>query len=163
VYYQVMVESVYVESPVISYLVARTSRDVVITARQTITGKWWTERRAEFDLYISALVLQELGRGDSEAAKRRLKAVGEIPLLATSPESQSLAEELVAQGAIPANSEEDALHIGLAAAAGIDFLLTWNFKHIYNAHTKVAITSVVESHGFVCPILCSPEELGVEI
>jgi hypothetical protein len=74
-----------------------------------------------------------------------------------------LAEHLVAQGAVPANSEEDALHIGLAAAAGVDVLLTWNFKHINNAHTKVAITVVVESHGFVCPILCSPEELGVEI
>ena len=74
-----------------------------------------------------------------------------------------MAEDLVARGAVPPNSEEDALHIGLAAAAGIVFLLTWNFKHINNAHTKAAITAVVESHGFVCPVLCSPEELGVEI
>lgn len=158
-----MIESVYIESSVIGYLVARPSRDVVITARQTITETWWRERRVEFDLYISALVLQEIGRGDTEAAERRLKAVDGIPLLATSAEAQSLAEDLVAQGAVPANSEEDALHIGLAAAAGMNFLLTWNFKHINNAHTKAAITAVVESQGFVCPILCSPEELGVEI
>ena len=69
----------------------------------------------------------------------------------------------MAQGAVPSNSVEDALHIGLAAAGGVDFLLTWNFKHINNAHTKTAITEVVKSHGFVCPIFCSPEELGVEI
>jgi predicted nucleic acid-binding protein len=158
-----MIESVYIESSVISYLVARPSRDVVITARQTITEIWWRERRVEFELYISALVLQEIARGDAEAAERRLEAVESIPLLATSAEAQSLAEDLVAQGAVPSNSEEDALHIGLAAAGGINFLLTWNFKHINNAHTKTAITDVIESHGFVCPIFCSPEELGVEI
>jgi len=124
---------------------------------------WWREQRANFELYISALVEQEIGRGDVEAAERRLEAVENIPLLAVSSEAQILAEELVSQGAIPANSEEDALHIGIAAASGVDFLLTWNFKHINNAQTKAAIMKVIESHGFVCPILCSPEELGVEI
>ena len=158
-----MTESVYIESSVISYLVARPSRDVVITARQTITETWWFEHRAEFDLYISTLVIQEVGKGDIKAAEKRLNAVEGIPLLATSPEAQHLAEDLITEGAVPAKSVEDALHIGLASAAGIDFLLTWNFKHINNAHTKAAITTVVESHGFVCPILCSPEELGVEI
>jgi hypothetical protein len=158
-----MTESVYIESSVISYLVARTSRDVVVTARQAITEIWWFERRDQFELYISALVVQEIGRGDTEAAERRLNVVENIPLLATSLDAQNLAEELLAQSAVPANSEEDALHIGIAAAAGIDFLLTWNFKHINNAHTKAAITAVVEAHGFVCPVLCSPEELGVDI
>ena len=56
--------------------------------------------------------------------------------------------------------EEDALHIGIAAAQGADYLLTWNFKHINNAETKSVIFKVVESCGFVCPQLCSPEELG---
>lgn len=158
-----MAESVYIESSVISYLVARPSRDVVITARQAITETWWRERRADFELYISSLVVQEIGCGDIEAAERRLKAVEGIPLLAISPEAQHLAESLIVEGTVPVNSEEDALHIGLAAASGVDFLLTWNFKHINNAHTKAAITAVVESHGFVCPMLCSPEELGVEI
>ncbi len=158
-----MVESVYIESSVISYLIARPSRDIVISARQAITETWWREQRTEYDLYISVLVEQEIGQGDIEAAEMRLNAVKNIKLLATSSEAQVLAEDLVAQDAIPANSEEDALHIGLAAAAGINFLLTWNFKHINNAHTKAAITAVVEAHGFYCPMLCSPEELGVEI
>ena len=158
-----MVESVYIESSVISYLVARPSRDVVITARQAITETWWRERRREFELYISTLVVQEIGRGDAEAAKRRLNAVEKIPLLATTSEAQILAVKLLAQGVVPANSEEDALHIGIAAAGGIEFLLTWNFKHINNAHTKAAITAVVEAQGYICPVLCSPEELGVEI
>ncbi len=97
------------------------------------------------------------------AAKRRLEAVTDVPLLAISPEAESLAKALMEQSAIPTSSEEDALHIGIAAAAGIDFLLTWNFKHINNAHTKAAIQRVIEGRGYICPILCSPEELGVEI
>ena len=67
---------------------------------------------------------------------------------------------LLAEKAVPEGSEEDALHIGIAASQGVDFLLTWNFKHINNAETKTAITRLIESAGYVCPQLCSPEELG---
>jgi predicted nucleic acid-binding protein len=158
-----MAQSVYIESSVISYLVARPSRDVVVAARQAITETWWQNQRAEFDLFVSSLVVQEISRGDAAASERRLQALENIPLLATSPEAQRLAEDLLAKGAVPANSEEDALHIAIAAAGGIEFLLTWNFGHINNAQTKAFITTVVESHGFACPILCSPEELGAEI
>jgi hypothetical protein len=61
---------------------------------------------------------------------------------------------------VPEKSKEDAPHIGIAATQGVDYLLTWNFKHINNAEMKSAIFHVVESFGFVCPQICSPEELG---
>lgn len=64
------------------------------------------------------------------------------------------------EGAISSGSEEDALHIAIAAAQGADYLLTWNFRHINNAERKSAIAGVVESFGFACPQICSPEELG---
>jgi hypothetical protein len=115
------------------------------------------------DLFVSSLVVQEISRGDAAASEKRLQAVENIPLLATSSEAQRLAEDLLTKGAVPANSEEDALHIAIAAAGGIEFLLTWNFRHINNAQTKASITTVIESHGFASPILCSPEELGAEI
>ncbi len=158
-----MIESVYIESSVISYLTARPSRDVVVAARQAITETWWLDRRAAFDLYISALVESEISQGDAAAVERRLRAAEGISSIAISPEAQQVAEDLLAQGAVPTGSEEDALHIGIAAAAGIDYLLTWNFKHINNAQTKAAIRATVEAHGYVCPMLCSPEELGAEL
>lgn len=129
-----MAASVYIESSVISYLVARPSRDVVIAARQTITIEWWQGRRPKFDVYISSLALTS--------------------------DAQMLAGRLLAHGAIPGTSVEDALHIGIATAHGMEFLLTWNFKHINNAETKSSIARVIETQGFVCPVLCSPEELG---
>ena len=66
----------------------------------------------------------------------------------------------VSASVIATGSEDDALHIAIAATQGVDYLLTWNFKHINNTGTKKLITRVVESLGYVCPLLCSPVELG---
>ena len=151
---------VYIESSVISYLVSRPSRDGVIAGRQTISHDWWENHRQRFELRVSAMVEEEINRGDSLAAQRRLALIEEIPSLAISDEATQLAELLLTQGAVPHGSEEDALHIGIDAAQGADYLLTWNFKHINNAELKSAITKVVESCGLVCPQICSPEELG---
>lgn len=155
-----MKPTVYIESSVISYLASRPSRDVVIAGRQAISHEWWDNHRQRFELRVSALVEEEISRGDTLAAERRIAWIEEIPSLVISDEATALAELLLAQGAVPRGSEEDALHIGIAAAQGVDYLLTWNFKHINNAEMKAVITKVVESQGFVCPQLCSPEELG---
>ena len=86
--------------------------------------------------------------------------VANIPSLSVSESAAFLAESLINQRVIPVGSEDDALHIAIAATQGADYLLTWNFKHINNAETKKAIIQVVESFGYVCPQICSPEELG---
>ena len=152
--------SVYIESSIVGYLASRPSRDVIVAARQAISHDWWSDHRHRFDLRISALVEEEIRRGDDEVAKRRLGWVAEIPSLKISDQATELAEQLLAEEVVPAGSEDDALHIAIAAAQGADFLLTWNFRHINNAEMKSAITRVVESCGFVCPHICSPEELG---
>ena len=155
-----MVPTVYIESSIISYLVARPSRDVVIAARQAITIEWWSNRRQNFEVLISALVEEEISSGDNEAAALRLKAVEGIASFSVTEQAQALAEHLIKRGAVPPQSVEDALHIAIAAAQGADYLLTWNFKHINNAQTKARIAAAVEEYGYVCPVLCSPEELG---
>lgn len=155
-----MYPSVYLESSIISYLVSRPSRDVVIAGRQAISHDWWDNHRQRFELRVSALVEEELSRGDPLAARRRLELIEGIPSLAISSDATEIAELLLTQGVVPEGSEEDALHIGIAVAQGADYLLTWNFKHINNAEMKSAITRIVEMLGFICPQICSPEELG---
>jgi hypothetical protein len=151
---------VYVESSVISYLTSRPSRDVVIAGRQAITLEWWEKHRHRFELRISVLVEEEISKGDAAAAQLRKDKVDGISRLAVSDEAVRLANLLLHEKAVPAGSEDDALHIGIAASQGADYLLTWNFKHINNAETKANIVRLVESCGFVCPQFCSPEELG---
>lgn len=156
-----MSASVYIESSVISYLTARPSRDVVTAARQAITLDWWQNQRHQYEIYISALVEQEISSGDQIAAQQRLQAVTSIPSVAISPEAQVLAANLIASKAVPPNCVEDAMHIAIAATQGTEYLLTWNFKHINNAETKSLIAKIIETSGYACPVLCSPEELGV--
>ncbi len=156
-----MKTSVYIESSVISYLTARPSRDVVKSARQAITEEWWQKDRKRFEVFISALVEEEISSGDASAACQRLDAVENVPSADISAEAMSIAQALIASSAVPENSKEDALHIGIATANGLDYLLTWNFKHINNTEKKNHITKVVEALGYQCPLLCLPEELGI--
>lgn len=156
-----MPASVYIESSIISYLTSRPSRDVVKAARQAITSEWWIKSKKHYEVYISALVEEEIAGGDPVAAAERLKAVVNIPSILITSEAQLLADALVKAKAVPDNSIRDALHIAIAAAQSIDYLVTWNFRHLNNAETKTLIARVVESNGWICPILCSPEELGV--
>lgn len=155
-----MKSSVYVESSVISYLTARPSRDAVKSARQVLTTEWWHSSQAEFEIFISVLVRKEIAAGDSVAAAERLAIVQNIVVLGTSSEAERVADALITEKALPDNSQEDALHIGIAASHGMEYLLTWNFKHINNARKKSHVMHVVQNLGFSCPILCSPEELG---
>lgn len=155
-----MKPSVYIESSIVSYLASRPSRDVIVAARQAITHDWWSNHKHRFDLRISALVEKEISRGDAVAADRRSSWVTNLASFGISDQAVELAGQLLSCGAVPAGSEEDALHIAIAAAQGADFLLTWNFRHINNAETKSAIADVIGSCGFVCPQICSPEELG---
>ena len=155
-----MPASVYIETSVISYYTGRPSRDLVAAARQTITQEWWEEARDRFELYVSTVVIAEAKTGDPHAAQRRMAAIADLPVLNVNDAAEDLARQLIDQKLIPVNSAEDALHIALATVNGMDFLLTWNFRHINNAEIKARITVAIEALGYECPILCSPEELG---
>lgn len=157
-----MKEKVYLETSIVSYYTARPSRDIVIAARQEITHEIWPNLQKDFDIYISALVIQEVSSGDEQAAKKRLSLVKGIPILEISDKVESLAKSLISENAIPPEFKEDALHIAVASTNGMDFLLTWNFTHINNAFKKSIIIKAVENQGFIPPVICSPEEFQGE-
>ena len=150
---------VYLETSVISYLAARPSRDLLAAAHQQVTADWWAERRQRFDLFISQLVVEEASAGDTSAAARRLQLIDGLELLDLNEASLALAEKLLDQDAVPRHAGEDALHIALAAAHGVDYLLTWNCKHIANAALRERIAKVCSEAGNRAPTICTPEEL----
>jgi hypothetical protein len=154
-----MKASVYMETSIISYLTARPSRDIVMAGHQASTSEWWQERRSKFDIFISQLVWDEASKGDPEAVKRRLKTLKPLPWLQIKRDSRELAKALVEEECFPPNAEDDALHVALATTHGMDFLLTWNFTHIANASTEKQVRGVCEEHGYLMPVICSPEEL----
>jgi len=110
-------------------------------------------------MVVSELVRNEAAGGDREAASARLELIDSLPLIAQNDAVITLAEALVIRGPIPKQSAADALHIALAAVHGIDYLLTWNCKHLANAVQRNQIVALVESAGYACPVICTPEEL----
>ena len=154
-----MKKRVYIETTIVSYLTARSSRDLILAAQQEMTREWWAERRHAFDLRVSQLVFEEAGKGDPGAAVRRLEALGELPILAVTTESLTLAGLLVRPGLLPNEGEADALHLALATVHAMDVLLTWNCNHLANAVLLGGIGRMVRSMGYEMPIVCTPAEL----
>lgn len=153
-----MKSKVYIETTVVSYLAASPTSDLIQSAHQEITRQWWAER-ARFDLFVSRAVVAEARRGDVRAAARRLTALRRIPRLATGPGVVRLADALLRSGALPAKAQIDAVHVAVAAANGIDYLLTWNLRHLANATIRGKIEQAVRDAGMIPPIICTPEEL----
>jgi len=149
---------VYLETTVVSYLTARKSRDPVAVAHQAVTRRWW-RRRKRFDLYCSQVVVDEAGEGDAHAAQRRVAALKGVPSLETSDAVKELAAALVKAAALPKKATEDALHIALATVHGMDYLLTWNCRHIANAEIRNVVAAVAYDYGYGVPVICTPEEL----
>jgi hypothetical protein len=113
----------------------------------------------EFDIFISEFVLAESSQGNSESAARRLAVITNIPELEITETVRLLARALVAEGPIPKGSEIDAYHIAVATVNGMDYLLTWNCKHIANAVIRPKVEEVCRNYGFEPPTICTPQEL----
>jgi hypothetical protein len=158
-----MKPTVYIETTIPSFLKARTTRNVILAGKQEVTKQWWAQRRQEYELFISQLVYDEAARGDSQAAQDRLDALVDIPFLALDEEAVRLSDAIVAASVIPEKAHTDAGHIALAARHGIDFLLTWNCRHIANAEILDRVSEVVAAYDYRLPIICTPDELfGIE-
>jgi hypothetical protein len=156
---QFLMQTIYIETSVISYLASLPSRDVRVAAWQQITTQWWEHEKPKYALFASELVLAEASAGDPKAAQRRLDRLAGIPNLKVSDEAKVLAARLIADGGMPGHAEADALHVATASVHAIDYLLTWNCRHIDNAATKPVVRSICAVAGYVCPEICTPLEL----
>ncbi len=153
-------QKLYLETTVSSYLTARQSRDVIQLARQQITAEWWNKRLNDFDVFISQIVIDEASSGDPDAARKRMKAIQSFPLLEITDEVTELAEKILRKGVIPEKGARDATHIALAVCHGMNFLLTWNCRHIANAEKIKALENICKSEGYELPVICTPEEFS---
>ena len=154
-----MKPSVYIETSVVSYLTARSSRNAVVAAYQEVTREWWRTARNRFLIFASELVVAEAGTGDADAARARLEILETIPRLRTSQDAVGLARTLLEGGAVPRLAGDDAAHIAIAVTNGIDYLVTWNFRHIANATMRSRIDDVCRGAGYDAPVICTPREL----
>ena len=154
-----MRKRIYIETTIASYFTARPSRDLLVAGHQQATRDLWPQLATKYDGYVSALVYDEVRKGDPDQAKARLEAIRVFRMLDIDDESRMLAEKIIADRGIPVEYPEDALHIAVAAVNGIEVIITWNFAHLNNPFTRVMVRQTVENQGYQCPEICSPEEL----
>ncbi len=154
-----MSETVYIETSLVGYLTARPSNNLILMANLEITRRWWDTRRSQFTLYISQVVLDEAAEGDSEMAIKRLEILRNLSILELNEAVQDLGAQFLTRSNLPPKAADDAIHIAAATVHGLNYLLTWNCKHIANAQIQRKLAEICLDFGYKLPTICTPYEL----
>jgi PIN domain len=154
-----MPSSVYIETTIISYLTAKPSRDLIVAAHQQTTSEWWAKVRQTVECFVSPFVIDEAGRGDDVYARKRLEAIANFPVLQVNKEIEALAQQYFAALDIPEKAKIDAFHLAVAAWHKMDYVLSWNCKHIASGRVQKMLQDTNARLGIYTPIVCTPEEL----
>lgn len=151
--------TVYIETTIIGYLAMRMSGALLTAANQQVTHDWWDNHRHKYDMLISRYVVEECSSGDPTAAQERQAYLSGLPVLELSSEVKALADALLSGVPLPEKATVDAFHISVAAVNGIEYLLTWNCKHIANPALRPRIERICRELGYEPPAICTPQEL----
>lgn len=151
-------ETVYIETSIVSYATAWPSRDITIAGLQQQARDWWDLERPKFDLVTSQLVLNEAAAGDPAAAQERLRLLKDLEIVDVGADTQALAKRILSAQLMPAKAAADALHVAAAALAGVKYLLTLNCRHIANAHELPRVYEMLDREGLGQLLICTPAE-----
>ena len=157
-----MKETIYIETSIFGYLTARPSNNLIVMGNAAITREWWESRRSQFILYASKIVLDEVAQGDAEIAAQRLEILKNIQSLEINQAVEDLGKQFLIQSNLPQKAAADALHIAFATVYRLDYLLTWNSKHIANAQIQKKLSQISLEYGYKLPTLCTPYQLKGE-
>ena len=154
-----MLEKVYLETSIISYLTARPSKDIIILGHQILTKDWWEKSKNDYELFISEPTIDEISLGDPDRVKDRTEIIKGINALSSNKEIQNLVKLYMNHFKFSKKLELDITHIAYSIYYEMDYLLTWNCKHIANAHFKVQLSNFNKKKNILMPEICTPEEL----
>lgn len=153
-----MSKTVYIETSILGYLTARPTENLILAANIKITRDWWDEYGSSLILYVSEIVEDEASRGDPTIADRRHDLLQSLIFLDLTEEAIALAQDFLQQSNLPPKAANDALHIALATVYGLDYLLTWNCKHMANAQIQRKLSQISLERGYELPLICTPYE-----
>ena len=153
-------KTVYIETTVVSYLVARPSPDLVLAAHQQVTRDWWESGRTHYQCVASEEVVREASLGDADMAQLRLAALATITILPVNSAARQLATDIIRAGLLPSAAIADALHAAIASLNRVDILVTWNCRHLANPNLVGTLRAFVAGRGFTLPEICTLIELA---
>ena len=150
---------VYVDPTVISYLVADPSGNAKLAAWQQESRRFWNNFQNQFAFVVSGTVVNEISKGDAIQVRKRQAIIAHLPRLPFSAEAAALTQLLLAARAVPETEEADAEHIAIATAHSVDYLVSWNHRHLVNQNQLRQINRVCEVAGYRPVIICTPTTL----
>lgn len=152
-------EKVYLESSFISYLVSNPSENLIVAAHQQISFQWWKQCRNHFDCCVSEAVIREISVGDPNEILKRIEIISGLTVLMASEQAEELTTKILNRNILPKKAAADAAHIAIAATNHIDYVITWNCKHLANAQIIKRIKTLFLEYNIELPYICTPEEL----
>lgn len=152
--------SVYLDTSVPSYLVAPLSRVIPIARQQRVTCLLWNAHRDRFRFFVSRRVTDEAKRGNEHEARKRLEVLAAIPSVEPRGDSVNTLIRLILRNTgLPECATEDAEHVAIAASNDLDYLVTWNCKHLANPQITPKVARTCERAGLRSPVICTPEDV----
>lgn len=104
-------------------------------------------------------MIQELRRAPTQLAEPRLRLIRDLPLLELDDEVERIAGYYIQHRLMPRTAELDAVHVALASYHRVEFLLTWNCKHLANANKTDHLSVLNRRLGLPVPLLITPYNL----
>jgi hypothetical protein len=150
--------AVYLDCSFISACVTDRTDPLSLSRRQ-ISREWWDSQRRGHELFISQEVLDELSAPEFGRSKEALDLVADVPLLEIDDEVQGVAEVLVKEFVMPAPAVGDAVHVAVSSVNGIEYLLSWNVRHLANPNKMRHLQAVCRRLGLIAPQILTPDLL----
>jgi hypothetical protein len=153
----------YVETTIPSYYF-ETRQTVEAQAWRASTRSWWKNERPNYEIVTSEIVLAELRLAPAVKSTRCLRLLRGIPLLPELREADHVANFYIENRLMPAaTGRGDAAHLALASLHRVDFLLTWNCRHLANSNKIQHLRVLNERLGLPVPVITTPINLVSEI
>jgi hypothetical protein len=154
-----MKDKLYLETSVARFLVSKPKGDVQFLALQKQAQRWWECRLSDFDVFVSEKLISDLASYRVSASDELWRKLESLSPLQPTAASEKLSRALLEENVLPADAEEAASHIAVAAIHDVKFLISQDYRHVANAHFRRKIQAVCSSQGFECPVICTPPQL----
>jgi len=156
-----MAKTVYVETTIPNAYASHRD-DAASVYRRDVTRQWWTEQAGLYTLRTSEATLAELKAGSYPGQQQAIELMQPLRLLEVTDEVYAIAELYVRHHLMPEPAAGDALHLALASLNEMDYLLTWNVRHLANPNKVEHMTVINRRLGLLSPVIISPEGLWIE-
>ncbi len=153
--------SVYIETTIPSAYVTRRT-DPGSLFRREITRQWWRQQLPLYEGWTSDAVALELERGDWPGQSEALVLIEALSRLSVSDEVIAVAQRYVQERLVPRDLPGDAAHLAVACLHEVDFMLTWNIRHLANPNKVDHLTVINRRMGLLTPRIVTPDMLWQE-